>query len=54
MKKKEEEFKVIFKFLDGRIIKREDFDAERDLTPEQNAKIIAAFSNVCHKQRNSN
>lgn len=50
MKKKEPvKFKVTFIFQDGRRIDRENFDAARDLTPEQNKKIIETFSNVFQK-----
>ena len=46
MKQKKEEIRVILCFKDGREIPLEKFDAERDLTPEQNQYIISQFEAV--------
>lgn len=46
---KKTEYKVIFCFADGREIPSEEFDAERDLTDEQNQKIQTAFEEVFSK-----
>jgi len=41
-----EQIKIILSFKDGRVIPVEEFDAEKDLTPEQNKYIISQFETV--------
>ena len=46
MKERKEQLKIVHIFLDGRKITDKVFNAERDLTEQQDKKIINSFEDV--------